>query len=153
MKPIMLEMLNSKSATPGGRLAASHEICPGFFDPYCPLSELLIKQKRLEAERLRYTAQEDQESWQWPYELAMCYGKMSQWDKGIAMGRLALERKNPPARTRLLLADLYSNKGETSKAIVELETFKKENPKSPMIPRVDEVLEWLRKLAPGDGPR
>jgi tetratricopeptide (TPR) repeat protein len=123
------------------------EIHPGFFDPYYPLSELLIRQQHYEeAEKLLLRPfQEDQESWQWPYELAMCYGKMSQWDKGIAMGRLALERKNAPTKIRLLLADLYNNKGETSKAIVELETFKKEDPKSPMIPRVDEVLKQLRK--------
>lgn len=123
------------------------EINPGFFDPYYPLSELLIFQQHYEeAEKLLLKPfREDPESWQWPFELGMCYGKMRQWEKGIAMGRLALERKNVPSRIRLLLADLYNNAGETSKAILELETYLKENPESPMAPRAKEVLRQLRK--------
>jgi tetratricopeptide (TPR) repeat protein len=123
------------------------EIHPRFLDPYYPLSELLIRQQHFdEAEILLLTPfQEDQESWQWPYELGMCYGKMSQWDKGITMTRLALGRKNAPTKIRLLLADLYSNMGETSKAIAELETFLIEDPESPMTTRVNEVLKQLRQ--------
>jgi tetratricopeptide (TPR) repeat protein len=123
------------------------EINPGFFDPYYPLSELLILRRNYEeAERLLLKPlREDPESWQWPYELGMCYGKMGQWEKGIAMGKLALERKNASPKVRLLLADLYNNAGEVSKAILELEAYLKENPESPMAPRAKEVLKQLRK--------
>ncbi len=146
----MLGMARLKTGDAAGgetSLRKAIEINPKFFDPYYPLSELLIRANKYEeAEKFLLTPfREDQDSWQWPYELGMCYGKLSQWDKGIAMGQLALSRKGAPTKIRLLLADLYNNKGETAKAINELETFKKDDPKSPMIPRVDEVLKQLRK--------
>jgi len=146
----MLGMAQLKTGDAGGgeaSLRKAIEIQPKFFDPYYPLSELLIG-KRLydEAEKLlQIPLQEDPENWKWPYELGMGYGKTSQWDKGIAMGLVALGRKDVPTKIHLLLSDLYSNKGEIEKAISELETFKKKDPKSPMIPRVNEVLKQLRK--------
>lgn len=128
-------------------LRKSIELDAGFLDPYYPLAELLIMAKKYEeAERLLEAPyRQDAESWKWPYELAMCYDKLGEWRKGIDMAVEALGRKDAPSKTRLLLANLYECNNEIDKAIEQLEAFKKEDPKNPMIPKVNLVLEQLRR--------
>ena len=71
-------------------LRKSVEINPKYFEPYYPLAELLIRLQRYEEAEsfLQVPFQEDQESWKWPYELAMCYDKLKQWEKWISVGKL-----------------------------------------------------------------
>ena len=148
-----MAQLKTGDATGGeASLRKSIELNPHFLDPYYPLADLLILMKKYaEAEELLQTPhQEDQASWKWPYELAMVYDKLGQWEKGIVFGLMALERKDAPSKVRLLMANLYENNGEIAKAIAELEAFKKQDPKSTMIPKVNQVLGELRKQIRGE---
>ncbi len=142
----MAQLKTGDEAGGESSLRKSIQLNPKFLDPYYPLAELLIRRTQYnEAEALLQTPyQEDPQDWKWPYELAMCYNKLGQLGKGIAMGRAALERKDAPSKVRLLLANLYENNGEPAKAIAELEEFKKQDPENPMTPKVDLVLEQLR---------
>lgn len=123
------------------------ELNPQFLQPYYPLASLLIGQKRYEeAEQLLLQAlAQDKQDWRWPYELAFSHAKRGQWDKAMEYGRLASAQPNAPSKVHLLMADLYSNTGNTSKAVAELEEFEKVDPHSSYIPRVQQVLSELRK--------
>jgi tetratricopeptide (TPR) repeat protein len=123
------------------------ELNPKFLEPYYPLADLLVRQKQYEeAERLLLQAlTQDKQDWRWPFELAFAYAKQGQWDKAMEYGQMASARPNAPSKVHLLMADLYSNTGNTSKAIAELEGFEKIDPHSSYIPRVQQVLSELRK--------
>src|SRR5712691_1085503 len=120
-----------------------------FMEPYYPLTEILMAKKQfVDAERLLQRAmEEDAQGWLWPYELAMCSAQQSQWDKAANYGQMALDRPSPAAKVHLLMADIYSNWGKAAKAIEELEEFKRLDPQSPYIARVDQVLPQLRQRA------
>lgn len=123
------------------------ELNPQFFQPYYPLASLLVGQKRYEeAEQLLLQALAlDKQDWRCPYELAFSYAKHGRWDKAIEYGQVAYQRPGAPSKIHLLMADLYSNTGNTSKAVAELEEFEKVDPHSSYIPRVQQVLSELRK--------
>ncbi len=127
-------------------LARSIELDPKFLEPYHPLSVVLISLKHYaEAENLLLRAMElDKEGWQWPFELARCYATEGQWEKALSYGQMAHGRPNPPSKVHLLMADLYSNTGESEKAIEELEEFGKLDPDSPFMPRVKQKINQLR---------
>ncbi len=118
-----------------------------FMEPYYPLTEILMARKEFAgAERLLQRAmEEDAQGWLWPYELAMCSARQSHWDKAVNYGQMALKRPSPAAKVHLLMGDVYSNWGKTAKAIEELEEFKRLDPRSPYIARVDQVLPQLRQ--------
>jgi tetratricopeptide (TPR) repeat protein len=123
------------------------ELNPKFLEPYYPLADLLVRQKQYEeAERLLLQAlAQDKQDWRWPFELAFAYAKHGQWDKAMEYGQMASAQPNAPSKVHLLMADLYSNTGNASKAIAELEEFEKIDPHSSHIPRVQQVLGELRK--------
>ena len=123
---------------------------PKFIEPYYPLATLLMgAQQHGEAERLLLRAQElDPKGWRWPFELARSKAEQHQWDQALAYGEKARALPNAPAKVHLLMSDLYSNTGKPSKAIAELEEFEKLDPSSPYIPRVQRVIEELRKREP-----
>ncbi len=125
------------------------DLNPTFMDPYYPLTEILMASKRFTAaERLLQKAlEEDAQGWRWPYELAMCSARQSQWDKAVNYGQMALKRPNPATKVHLLMADVYSNSERSAKAVEELEEFKRLDPQSPYIARVNQVLPQLRQRA------
>ncbi len=130
-----------------GALQKAVDLNPMFMEPYYPLTEILMAKKQfVDAERLLQRAmEEDAQGWLWPYELAMCSARQSQWDKAVNYGQVALKRPSPSAKVHLLMADIYSNWGKTAKAVEELEEFKRLDPQSPYIARVDQVLPQLRQ--------
>jgi Carboxypeptidase regulatory-like domain/Tetratricopeptide repeat len=132
-----------------GALQKAVDLNPLFMEPYYPLTEILMARKQFaDAERLLQRAmEEDAQGWLWPYDLAMCFARQSQWDKAANYGQMALNRPSPAPKVHLLMADIYSNWGKTSKAIEELEAFKRLDPQSPYIARVDQVLPQLRQRA------
>jgi predicted Zn-dependent protease len=132
-----------------GALQRAIDLNPVFMDPYYPLTEILMASKQFtDAERLLQKAlEEDAQGWLWPYELAMCSARQSQWDKAANYGQMALKRPSPATKVHLLMADVYSNWGKTAKAIEELEEFKRLDPQSPYIARVNQVLPQLRQRA------
>jgi tetratricopeptide (TPR) repeat protein len=123
------------------------ELNPKFLEPYYPLADLLVRQKQYdEAEHLLLQAlAQDKQDWRWPFELAFSYAKHGQWDKAMEYGQMASAQPGAPSKVHLLMADLYSNTGNTSKAVAELEEFEKIDPHSSYIPRVQQVLSELRK--------
>jgi tetratricopeptide (TPR) repeat protein len=123
---------------------------PKFIEPYYPLATLLVGAKQYgEAERLLLQAQElDPKGWRWPFELARSKAEQHQWDQALAYGEKARALPNAPTMVHLLMSDLYSNTGQPSKAIAELQEFEKLDPSSPYIPRVQRVIEELRKREP-----
>jgi hypothetical protein len=123
---------------------------PKSIEPYYPLATLLMSAKQYgEAERLLLQAQElDSNGWRWPFELARSKAEQRHWDEALAYGEKARALPNAPAKVHLLMSDLYSNTGQPSKAIKELEEFEKLDPSSPYIPRVQRVIEELRKREP-----
>ncbi len=131
-------------------LAKAIELDPKFLKAYHPLSVVLISLKRYrEAQTLLLRAMDlDKNGWQWPFELARCHAAEGQWDKALAYGQMAHDRPDSPSKVHLLMADLYSNTGQAEKAIEELEKFSKLDPSSPFMPRVQQVLEQLRKQKP-----
>ncbi len=119
---------------------------PKSLSPYYPLSILLFAEKRFaEEERLLLRAMEmDKQGWQWPFELARCYAGQGSWDKALQYGKMAQQLPNTPSKTHLLMADLYSNTGDTETAVREIEDFVRLDPESPYIPRARQALDELR---------
>ncbi len=132
-----------------GALQRAVDLNPTFMDPYYPLTEILMASRQFtDAERLLQKAlEEDAQGWLWPYELAMCSARQSQWDKAVNYGQMALKRPSPATKVHLLMADVYSNSGRSAKAVEELEEFKRLDPQSPYIVRVNQVLPQLRQRA------
>src|SRR6266446_1159888 len=122
------------------------ELNPKSLSPYLPLAVLLFSEKRYaEEERFLLQAIEmDKQGWQWPFELARCYAGQGSWDKALQYGKMAHELPNAPSKTHLLMADLYSNAGDTETAAREIEDFVRLDPESPYIPRAREALDQLR---------
>jgi tetratricopeptide (TPR) repeat protein len=123
------------------------EVNPQFVRPYYPLAVLLASRKRHEdAERLLLRAVEmDAQNWEGPFELARSYANRQLWEKALHYGELAHSRPNPATKVHLLMADLYSNTGQTDKAIMELEKFIRLDPNSSFLPKAKAALEQLRK--------
>jgi Flp pilus assembly protein TadD len=120
---------------------------PRFLEPYYPLAVLLQSQKRHEeAERLLLDAMTlDKQDWRWPFEVARSRGNRGQWDKALEYAKLAQSCPKAPPKVHLLLADIYSNTGNTRLAIAELEQFSKLDPQSPFMPKVRATLQELRE--------
>ncbi len=125
------------------------ELNAKFVDPYFPLAEVLVSQKKFDdAGRFLQAAMAlDPDGWRWPFELAICYAKEGDWNKALNYGQMAKSRPNPPSKVHLLMADLYSNTGNPAGAVAELEEFEKLDPQSPYMARVREVLPQLRQRA------
>jgi len=83
--------------------------------------------------------------WRWPFELARCDSKRSNWQSALQRAQQAGKSNSAPSKVHLLLADIYSNSGRPSDAIAELETFSRLDPESPFMARVREVLPELRR--------
>jgi predicted Zn-dependent protease len=49
------------------------------------------------------------------------------------------------AAVHLLLADIYLKLGRRKEALVEMEAFTRADPSSPMLPKVQQKIEQLRK--------
>ncbi len=128
-------------------LTNSIELNPKFIKPYYPLAVLLISQKQYDAaeQTLLQAMELDKQDWKWPFELARCHAGRGQWEKALTYGLKAHGLPNPPSKVHLLMADLYSNTGNSAKAVEELEEFSKIDPQSPYMPRVQQVLSQLRK--------
>ena len=123
------------------------ELNPQFVRPYYPLAVLLTSRKRHEdAERLLLRAIEmDGQNWEGPFELARSYANRQLWEKALHYGEMAHSRPNPATKVHLLMADLYSNTGQTDNAIMELEKFIRLDPNSSFLPKAKAALEQLRK--------
>src|SRR6266478_387354 len=139
-----LQLNSSQDAQ--AELLKALELNPKSISPYYPLSVILFSQKRFaEEERLLLQAMGmDKQGWQWPFELARCYAGQGSWDKALQYGKLAHELPSAPSKTHLLMADLYSNTGDTETAVRELEEFVRLDPQNPYIPRARQALERLR---------
>lgn len=127
-------------------LSRAIDLNPKFLPPYYPLAVLLMSQKRhQEAEPLLRRAMDlDQDNWQYPFELARALGNQGKWDEAIKLAELSGSKPNAASRVHLLLADLYSGRGNTVRAIQELETFLKLDPQSPYVTVVKKSLEKLK---------
>jgi Tfp pilus assembly protein PilF len=123
------------------------ELNPQFVRPYYPLAVLLASRKRHEdTERLLLRAIEmDAQNWEGPFELARNYANRQLWEKALHYGEMAHSRPNPATKVHLLMADLYSNTGQTDKAVMELEKFIRLDPNSTFLPKAKAALEQLRK--------
>jgi hypothetical protein len=120
-----------------------------FLQAYRPLALLLLAQRQYEeSDRLLLKAVElDPQGWQWPFELARSYAQQRQWDLAFYYGYMACHRPRAPAKVHLLMVDLYRNTGDDMDALDELEEFKKADPGSPLIPRVEQTILELRAHA------
>ncbi len=125
------------------------ELKASFLEPYYPLGVLLETRKDYdEAERVLQAAfEQDPKGWRWPFEMARCLASTKQWKQALEYGQKAHALPDVPTKVHLLLADLYSNTGDPVKAVAELEEFKKLDPQSPYIPRVEQALPQLRERA------
>jgi tetratricopeptide (TPR) repeat protein len=125
------------------------ELKPDFMSPYYPLAMVLFGQKRFDEEEqlLQEAMKQNADGWQWPFELARCAALRAQWDKALKYGKAAIGKENAPSKVHLLMGDLYSNTGDNDDAIAEFELFRKLDPHSPYIPKVEQALVKLRSAA------
>jgi Tfp pilus assembly protein PilF len=128
------------------------ELKQDFMNPYYPLALVLFGEKRYdEEERLLSQAMEhDQQNWQWPFEMARSLASHGSWEKALEYGRQAGAKPRASSKVHLLMGDLYSHTGHNAEAIAELEQFKKTDPNSTYIPKVEQALTKLRSAESQD---
>lgn len=96
--------------------------------------ELLLESLRL-----------DPLAWEPQFELGRVYYNLGKLDKSLEFARRAQANPQASTMTHLLLVDIYLRQGDKNAALRELEDFAKLDPKSPLIPRVEQKIGELRK--------
>lgn len=87
----------------------------------------------------------DPSAWDAHYEIARCYFNLRRLDDALRHAQIAHGATAPASAVHLLLVDIYLKRGEKQKALSELEEFSRADPKSPFMPRVQEMIKTLRK--------
>jgi Tfp pilus assembly protein PilF len=96
-------------------------------------------------ERLRQGAELDPSAWNAHYELARCYFGQGKFERALTSALTARDLPESPSRVHLLLVDIYSKQNDKQNALKELQVFAKQDPHSPMMPRVQAAMDQLRQ--------
>ena len=87
----------------------------------------------------------DPSAWDAHFELARCYYNMNRLQEALDQAQQARDLPQCNAAVHLLLADIYLKLDMRKEALVEMETFTRAAPTSPMLPKVQQKIEQLRK--------
>ncbi len=111
------------------------------------LGKIYLEEKKFaDAEKsLLESIRLDSSSWNSHYELARCYFNLGKMDQALSYARRARDLPGAASTTHLLLVDIYLRKPDERSALKELEEFAKADPQSPFMPRVQRMIDKLRK--------
>lgn len=87
----------------------------------------------------------DPSAWDAHFELSRCYYNMNRVLEALDQAQQARDLPQCNAAVLLLLADIYLKLDMQKEALLEMEAFTKADPASPMLPKVQQKIEQLRK--------
>jgi tetratricopeptide (TPR) repeat protein len=140
-------MQQKKSPEASAALAKAISLNPKLSMAHTLMGKLWLEQRdfsRAEADLLE-SIRLDPQAWDSSIELARCYFNMAKLDKALEYARRANAAPQDPSGTHLLLVDIYLRRGDRQNALAELEKFAQSDARSPLMPRVQQKINELRR--------
>lgn len=146
----MLGLAYMREKKPEEAMAALNQAVE--LDPLSAFARVMRGRLHMEAraldraeEDLLHAARIEPRAWSTHYELARCYFRQGKIEKSLEHARKAHDLPQAATATHLLLVDIYLRQGNQASALKELEEFVKADPKSPLVPRVQQKITELRR--------
>lgn len=142
----MAQLRHNKQPEAEESLAKAIELQNDLATPHIVLGKIALQKKDYaKAETLLARGiQLDPASSDGLMELARCYAKTGRYELAVQSAVRARDLPGASPNIRLLLVDLYMQRDRRAEAIEELEAFAKLDPKSPAMPKVQQLLKELR---------
>ncbi len=123
------------------------QVDPAFGQAHTLRGRLWLEDRELDKAEasLKESLRLDPGAWDAHFELARCYYNMNRLLEALDQAQQARDLPQCNTAVHLLLADIYLKLGRRKEALVEMEAFTRADPSSPMLPKVQQKIEQLRK--------